>query len=643
MRHPIPRCLGMMLLGIVFLKMTFLANEVTAQSAATYRTLAVDAQRRLPRLRSEPVQLRERAVPITSAVFSRDGTSVTTVDGKGRVVRWDLVTPGNREQLANLDIELACAVLSDDAKLLAFAAQDGTVAMIELAAKTQRLHAEAPTARTVALAFSKDGGLLAGVTDAGNVHVWDAVRGKLIRRLSVEPNPVQSIAFSTDGKELAVASFSNEVRLFDLGSENHPKVLDVGKSRVTALAYSQDDSRLVIACADGSTRVYDLSGESQPVILGMHVFAVWRLAFDATGERLATASWDGTIRVWDTTNWKLLETHKSHEESISAMVFGPQGDLVSTSVNGPLKHWLLDIPRRQATAMIAGRADSVWVAVYSPDGKTLFVGGREKRFELWDLTTNQILISREGHATTRCAAFSPDGETLATGGDDGKVSLWNPRTGERKAELLRHPGAVSAVVYTPHGETLVSACDGGVVKLWDSQTGNEKASWREHKKQIYCANISLDGKWLLTGGGEWTSDARGELIVWELATGRVRSKLDGHRLAVWTIAFTPDGRRFATSCSSGEVKVWDLETLGELTTLPHETWIRALAFSPDGKTLAVGVGDGSVRLWDTADWKQKAWLEGHESFTFFVQFAPDGKTLATSGNDGTVRFWPARL
>lgn len=231
---------------------------------------------------------------------------------------------------------------------------------------------------------------------------------------------------------------------------------------------------------------------------------------------------------------------------------------------------------------------------------------------------------------------------MATGGDDGKVWLWKVATGQRQAEFLRHPGSVSAVVFAPDGRTLVSACDGRTVKAWDVKSGVEKASWREHKQQIYCANISRDGKWLLTGGGDWTSDAKGELIVWELATGRVHRKLEGHRLAVWTIALSPDGRRFATSCSSGDVKIWDLETFAEIANLSHESWTRGLDYSPDGKTIAVGIGDGSVRLWDTTSWSPKASLVGHDSFTFCVQFAPDGQRLATSGNDGTVRFWRAR-
>src|SRR4029453_17361063 len=104
-----------------------------------------------------------------------------------------------------------------------------------------------------------------------------------------------------------------------------------------------------------------------------------------------------------------------------------------------------------------------------------------------------------------------------------------------------------------------------------------------------------DDKWLLTGGGDWTSDVPGELIAWELATGRVRARLDGHRLAVWTAALAPNARRFPTTCSSGDVKLWDAETLTELRTLKHSSWTRALAFAPNGKALAGGRGDQRTR------------------------------------------------
>ena len=613
--------------------------EANAQTPR-YQTLTKDGGQRPRRLQKEPVTLRESEVPITSAVFSTNGTTLTTVDGKGRVVVCDIATPGIQTEVANVGKELVCAVVSEDGKLLAYASQGRMVAVIQLSTNEMKIRAQSQQGRTVALAFSKSGKLLAGAQDTGDVALWDMTSGMRLQQFSVEPSALQTLAFSVDEKSLAVGTYSNKVLVFDLESNHPPRPLDLGKSRVTALAYSPDNV-IVVACADGTTRIYR-TPDDKPILLEGRAFAVWRLAFDAKGKRLASASWDGSIRLWDTATWQPLEDHKALEQSISAMAFSARGDLVAAALGGRMKHWKPGIPTIEATAMITGRPDSVWVTSYSPDGKLLFVGGRKNRFELWDLHAKQLKVSREGQPTTRCAVFSPDGQTLVTGGDDGKVILWDPRRAETKLQMHAHPGSVSAVVYTPNGETLVSACDGGFVKVWNPTTGEEKASWHEHQRQIYCANISPDGRWLVTGGGDWTSDAPGELVVTELATGRVHSRLPGNRLALWSIVFKPDGRHFATTCSSGEVKIWDFETQREIRNLPHATWTRGLAFSPDGKSLAVGLGDGSTLIWNTANWQAVASCEGPDSFAFHLHFDPTGDALTTSGNDGNVRFWPVK-
>ena len=597
------------------------------------------------RLRAAP--LMQSRFPTTFSIALYEDNKMRTIDINGRVWQRPVRQSDERVLVTETGSEPACAVLSKDARLLAFANPDGSVAVLNLDSKKIQFRDTAAMERTVTLSFSSDASSLAGVTVGGKVRVWDVGNGKLIREMMAKQSPVQTIAFSPDGQQLAIASFTREVKLHHIGERDCPstaseRVIQTDGSRVTSLAFSSDGKQLVIAVADGTAIVHDLAIEGEPIALATHPFAIWSIAFEPHGQRMASGSWDGTIKTWDTESWELLQSLKTHEESVAAMIFDNEQGLVSAGLDGTLLYWSSEVESIRPSGMIAGRADSVWAAVYTPDGKKLFVGGREKRFELWDVQKNKLLVSREGHPTTRCAAFSPDGKTLATGGDDGKIFLSDTDTGKTNKTLLRHRGAVSAVVFIDNGRELVSVCDGGSVKVWDTTTGKAKSTWREHKQQIYCASISPDGTQLISGGGNWTTGDPGELVVWELKTGRVRAKL-GHKLAVWSIVFTSDGKHFASSDSSGAVKVWNLETLEEERTLQHTTWVRALAVSPNGTTLAVGRGDGSVRLWDTATWKQKAACDGHDSFTFSIQYSPGGETLATSGNDGTVRFWRTEL
>ncbi len=64
-----------------------------------------------------------------------------------------------------------------------------------------------------------------------------------------------------------------------------------------------------------------------------------------------------------------------------------------------------------------------------------------------------------------------------------------------------------------------------------------------------------------------------------------------------------------------------------------------MAFSPDGKYLASGSWDNSVKLWNIESQKEVTTLQGHSESVYSVAFSPDGKYLASGSADNTVKLW----
>src|SRR5439155_14768687 len=63
--------------------------------------------------------------------------------------------------------------------------------------------------------------------------------------------------------------------------------------------------------------------------------------------------------------------------------------------------------------------------------------------------------------------------------------------------------------------------------------------------------FSPDGKLLAAGYDEL-------VLLWDVATGKERATLSGHRGAVQAVSFSPDGKRLLSQSEDGTALVWDV-------------------------------------------------------------------------------------
>jgi hypothetical protein len=119
----------------------------------------------------------------------------------------------------------------------------------------------------------------------------------------------------------------------------------------------------------------------------------------------------------------------------------------------------------------------------------------------------------------------------------------------------------------------------------------------------------------------------------------------GHADIVRALAFSADGKRFATGSNDKTAVVWGAADGARLTTLDHSGtlmagYVTSVAFSPDGRLLATGTDGRGACVWELEGPRlrhrlQQSWgLHLHS-----VAFSPDGRRLAAGRNGPQAFVW----
>lgn len=207
---------------------------------------------------------------------------------------------------------------------------------------------------------------------------------------------------------------------------------------------------------------------------------------------------------------------------------------------------------------------------------------------------------------------------------------------------------VRAIAFGPEGKTL-AAVNATTIALWDVATRRPlDRSFPAQKEGLITVAFSPDGKRLATSSMNG-SDA---VTLWDIANGQPDGSplVGGSSVAIQGIAFSPDNTVLASGGGDHKVTFWDLKSRKPLVEPPecqkepsecHDSNVSSVAFAPDGKRLVSGSWDGTVRIWDVSTGRTilPAMGEPGHGQVETVAFSPNGRLIASSGGSKEIVLW----
>src|SRR5262249_6384642 len=130
-----------------------------------------------------------------------------------------------------------------------------------------------------------------------------------------------------------------------------------------------------------------------------------------------------------------------------------------------------------------------------------------------------------------------------------QVKLWEVASGKELALFQHHvPIAGSVGMAFSRNLATLAARNYQEIDLWNTATGKEKTTLSEHRGEVGCMVWSADDKTLIASSYRYYGKNfkwKGDVKLWDVASGRERAALSGPFGLVLTMAISPDGKTLA--------------------------------------------------------------------------------------------------
>ena len=475
--------------------------------------------------------------------------------------------------------------------------------------------------------FSPNSQMLAISQTNGLVQLWNTENATINYAFTANKVPCSDLHFTGDGKSL-IGIAGGSVWVWSLSGNDAPVVITEFEGEtllhdyyfervVTAADINWNHEIIAIADDSGTIRFYTLADQKLFRNLSQSESKITYLSFSPKDNQLLSVDTTGKIVIWDTDSSELLYELNFFTGSYDGMVTLDNGKIAVWTRNRIIQMDPLTLEVESdfvldAEQIFAVSGNGNWIVAYSPYEITLF-----------DMESGK-----------KAATLSPKAKEITL-----------DRYDDYRKEQAFYGAAFSA-----NDEFLITYGSGGanLYKINQNKITQTKRIGNIETQQIRIAALSQDGSRFILSKGEGylrpkLYETNSQTEIFELTfKGNLSNSFSGKEYSSYT--FSPDGTRAyllrSGLYSDARLAIYDIVNQNLLTFLLYEDIkAEALALSRDGRLLAIGLETGEVKIYNAETLSLLESFSAHSGSVTHLTFSIDGTILISTGSEGAVTSW----
>uniref|UniRef100_A0A7C8ZQL1 Uncharacterized protein n=1 Tax=Opuntia streptacantha TaxID=393608 RepID=A0A7C8ZQL1_OPUST len=353
---------------------------------------------------------------------------------------------------------------------------------------------------------------------------------------------------------------------------------------------------------------------SDVTILEGHTSEVCACAWSPSGSLLASGSGDSTARIWTISdaNSRSLNASanvvvlkhvkgKTNEKSkdVTTLDWNGEGTLLATgSYDGQARIWNINGDLKSTLSRHKG---PIFSLKWNKKGDYLLTGSCDKTAIVWDVKSEEPKQQFEFHSGPTLDVDWRNNNSFATSSTDNMIYVCKVGENRPVKTFAGHQGEVNCVKWNPTGSLLASCSDDNTAKIWSMKQDVYVHDLKEHSKEIYTIRWSPTGaetnnpnQQLVLASASFDSTVK----IWDVELGKILHNLNGHREAVYSVAFSPSGEYLASGSLDKCVHIWSLKEGKIVKTYAGNGGIFEVCWNKEGDKIAACFANNTVCVLD---------------------------------------------